>query len=83
MSYFFQREYQLGQPIGVDMKLKVQTDREYFDLQSLFQEITQHEPLTFVTLPLPLKSCRYHHVSLFYSPTSSQTKEATFVFSMG
>ena len=65
------------------MNLKVETDREYYDLPSLMEEVSVHKPLTFLSLPLPLKSCKYHNVKLNYNPASSQTKEATFVFSLG
>merc|ERR1712025_1275502 len=38
---------------------------------------------TWFQLPIPLKSVKSHRVSLYYSPSSSQTKEASFVFTVG
>merc|ERR1719436_318755 len=79
----YQRQYQVGKPLGVDLKLKVESEHQFSDLASIISGLTQHQPLTALSLPLPLQSCRYHQVSLHYSPSRSQTKEASVIFSLG
>lgn len=78
-----QRQYQVGRPLGVDLKLKVESEHQFSDLASIVNSLAQHRPLTALSLPLPLQSCRYHQVSLHYRPARSQTKEASFIFSLG
>merc|ERR1712111_227500 len=39
--------------------------------------------LTLLSLPLPFSSVRSYRVSLYYRPSLSQTKEVSFVFSLG
>ena len=82
---FIQTEYQLGKRLGVDLKLKVDTDRKNPHLGSYLQDLYDHTPLSLLSLGLPLNtwSCRAQTISLYYSPSSSQTKEASFVFSLG
>merc|ERR1719420_2066964 len=82
-SQYTQKEYQLGRQIGVDLKAKIQSDRPNVDLASIVEELSQHKSLTWFQLPIPLKSVKSHRVSLYYSPSSSQTKEASFVFTVG
>merc|ERR1719436_1842589 len=79
----YQRQYQVGKPLGVELKLKVESEHQFSDLASIISGLTQHQPLTALSLPLPLQSCRYHQVSLHYSPSRSQTKEASVIFSLG
>ena len=73
----------MGRPLGVELKLKVSSEHQFSDLASVISSLAQHRPLTVLSLPLPLQSCRYHHVSLHYSPARSQTKEASLIFSLG
>ena len=82
-KYFFQKEYQLGKLFGINLKAKIDSNLKNFDFFSLLQYVMQHKPLTLMTLPLPLNSCKYQSLSLFYSPSSSETKQATFVFTLG
>merc|ERR550519_192681 len=79
----YQRQYVVGRPLGVDLKLKVESEHQFSDLASIISGLTQHQPLTALSLPLPLQSCKYHQVSLHYSPSRSQTKEASVIFSLG
>ena len=67
----------------MELKLKVDSEHQFSDLASVISGLAQHRPLTALSLPLPLQSCRYHKVSLHYSPSRSQTKEASVIFSMG
>jgi len=82
-SQYTQKEYQLGRQIGVDLKAKIQSDRPNVDFASIVEELSEHKSLTWFQLPIPLKSVKSHRVSLYYSPSSSQTKEASFVFTVG
>jgi len=77
------KEYLIGQQIGIDLTAKVESDRKAFDFALLFNEVMRHKPLTLLSLPLPFSSCRSYRVSLYYRPSSSQTKEVAFVFSLG
>ena len=83
LAICFQKEFQLGKPFGIDLKAKIDSNTKNFDFFSILQYVMQHKPLTLMTLPLPLNSCKYHNISLFYSPSSSETKQATFVFTLG
>ena len=76
-------EVQLGEKIGVDLKLKMQSEHQFTDLANFIHELSQHKPLTLLSLPLPLKTVKSHSVSLVYNPSTSTTKEAFLVFSFG
>ena len=79
----YQRQYEVGKPLGLDLKLKVDSEHEFADLASILSWLGQHQTLTGLSLPLPLQSCRHHQVSLHYSPARSQTQEASLIFSLG
>merc|ERR1719228_2437673 len=77
------KEYQLGQALGLNLKLKIETEQPHVDLAEFVQGLLQHKPLTLLTLPLPLKTVRDHSVSLIYNPRDSYTKDASLSFSFG
>merc|ERR1719292_91879 len=77
------KEYQLGQALGLNLKLKIETEQPHVDLAEFVQGLLQHKPLTLLTLPLPLKTVRDHSVSLIYNPRESYTKDASLSFSFG
>ena len=78
-----ERELDLGRPFGLSLKMKVDTEHEYFDVAQFLAELMEHEPLTLLSLPLPLKTVRDHSFSLIYDPKLSTTKEASIVLSYG
>merc|ERR1719228_64066 len=77
------KEYNLGQALGLNLKLKIETEQPHADLAEFVQGLLQHKPLTLLTLPLPLKTVKDHSVSLIYNPRGSNTKDASFAFSFG
>eukprot|EP00092_Neocalanus_flemingeri_P009183 GFUD01009884.1.p1 GENE.GFUD01009884.1~~GFUD01009884.1.p1 ORF type:complete len:1721 (+),score=446.76 GFUD01009884.1:69-5231(+) len=76
-------QVQLGEKIGVDLKLKMESEHKFTDIASFIQDLSHHQPLTLLSLPLPLKSIKSHTISLIYNPSTSITKEASFLFSVG
>merc|ERR1719318_499454 len=76
-------EVQLGEKIGIDLKLKMESEHKFTDLASFVHVLSHHHPLTLLSLPLPLMTARSHSVSLIYNPSTSVTKEASFVMSVG
>ena len=76
-------EVQLGEKLGVDLKLRMESEHKFIDLASFLQVLSHHHPLTLLSLPLPLNTVASHSVSLIYNPVTSVTKEASFVMSLG
>ena len=76
-------EVQLGEKIGIDLKLKMESEHKFTDLASFVRVLSHHHPLTLLSLPLPLMTVRSHSVTLIYNPSTSVTKEASFVMSVG
>ena len=76
-------EVQLGEKIGIDLKFRLESEHEFTDLANFLHVLSHHHPLTLLSLPLPLMTVRSHSVSLIYNPTTSATKEASFVMSVG
>ena len=76
-------EVQLGEKIGIDLKLKLESEHKFTDLANFLHVFSHHHPLTLLSLPLPLMTVRSHSVSLIYNPSTSATKEASFVMSVG
>merc|ERR550519_2241676 len=77
------KEFPLGQALGLDLKLKIETEQPHVDLAEFVQGLLQHRPLTLLTLPLPLRTVRDHAVSLILNPRDSNTKAASLAFSFG
>merc|ERR1712215_543658 len=77
------KEYPLGRPLGLDLRLKVETEQPTFDIAEVIQSLYQHRPLTLLTLPLPLKTVKDHSVSVIFNPRDSNTKDASLSFSFG
>jgi len=77
------KELQLGEKLGVDLKLRIESEHKFVDLANFFLELRQHQLLTLINLPLPFRTARAHSVSLIYNPMTSIAKEATFVFGLG
>ena len=78
-------EIQLGEKLGVDLKLKMESEHKFTDLASFIQELSHHQPLTLLSFPppSPLRTVKSHSVSLIYNPSTSTSKEASFAFSVG
>merc|ERR1719147_207137 len=77
------KEYPLGRPLGLNLRLKIETENPTYDLAEFIEGLYQHKPLTLLTLPLPLKTVRDHSVSVIYNPRDSNTKDASLSFSFG
>ena len=76
-------EVQLGENIGVDLKFKMVSEHKFTDLANLLRMMSHHYQLPLLSLPLPLMTVRSHSISLIYNPTTSATKEPSFVVSVG
>merc|ERR1712179_638207 len=68
-------ELQLGEKLGLDLKLKMESEHKFTDLASLIH--------TLLALPLPPMTVASHSISLIYNPTTSLTKHTSFVMSFG
>merc|ERR1711887_6829 len=76
-------ELQLGEKLGVDLKLKMESEHKFTDLANLIHTLSHHHPLTLLALPLPPMTVASHSISLIYNPTTSLTKHTSFVMSFG
>jgi len=76
-------ELQLGEHVGLDLKLQIESEHKFVDLASFLEQLSHHHPLTLLTLPLPPMTVASHSISLIYNPTTSLTKQASFVMSFG
>merc|ERR1711970_120533 len=76
-------ELQLGEKLGLDLKLKMESEHKFIDLASLIHTLSHHHPLTLLALPLPPMTVASHSMSLIYNPTTSLTKHTSFVMSFG
>merc|ERR1712179_507210 len=76
-------ELQLGEKLGLDLKLKMESEHKFTDLASLIHTLSHHPPLTLLALPLPPMTVASHSISLIYNPTTSLTKHTSFVMSFG
>merc|ERR1711970_263493 len=76
-------ELQLGKKLGVDLKLKMESEHKFTDLANLIHTLSHHHTLTLLPLPLPPMTVASHSMSLIYNPTTSLTKHTSFVMSFG
>jgi len=77
------KEVPLGEALGLDLRLKVETEQAFADVAELLHQMSQHSPLTLLTLPFPLKTVKDHSMRLMYNPRNSNTKDISLVLSAG
>merc|ERR1719394_1012069 len=77
------KEVPLGEALGLDLRLKVETEQAFADVAELLHQMSQHRPLTLLTLPFPLKTVKDHSMRLMYNPRNSNTKDISLVLSAG
>jgi hypothetical protein len=65
----------LGRNVGIDAKLKVQADYKRLDFTFAWSKLSQHTPLSFLSLMYAPISARSASVEILYNPASSETKE--------
>merc|ERR1719153_995693 len=63
--------------------LKVETEQPFADVAELLHQMSQHSPLTLLTLPFPLRTVKDHSMKLMYNPRNSNTKDISLVLSAG
>ena len=76
-------ELQLGEKLGMDLKLKMESEHKFTDLANLIHTLSHHHPLTLLALPLPPMTVASHSMSFIYNPSASLTKQTSFVLSFG
>merc|ERR1719312_2127547 len=76
-------ELPLGEKLGMDLKLKMESEHKFTDLANLVHTLSHHHPLTLLALPLPPMTVASHSMSLIYNPSASLTKQTSFVLSFG
>merc|ERR1712240_833805 len=77
------KEVPLGEALGLDLRLKVETEQAFADVAELLHQMSQHRPRTLLTLPCPLKTVKDHSMRLMYNPRNSNTKDISLVLSAG
>jgi len=77
------KEIPLGRPLGLALRLKVETEQPRYDLATFIEALSQNTGYGLFNLPIPLRSVKDHEVSLIYSPRESTTKAASVSFSLG
>jgi len=78
-----ERQYPLGKPFGLNLRLNVETEHPYSSIFGFVRNLVKINPLNLFTLSLPIQSAKAHSVSLVYNPKISQTKDMSLVFSIG
>merc|ERR1712121_527010 len=77
------KEVPLGEALGLDLRLQVETEQAFAGVAELLHQMSQHRPLTLLTLPFPLKTVKDHSMRLMYNPRNSNTKDISLVLSAG
>ena len=72
------KEFNIGRPLGLALRLKIDSEHPA-DMAEILENLREQNPLTLLSLPLPLKSVRDHTLSLIYSPKQSSTKDVSIV----
>jgi len=77
------KEIPLGEPLGLALRLKVETEQPFADIAEILRQLSHHSPLTLLTLPFPLQTVKDHSIQLMYNPTNSNTKDISLLLSAG
>merc|ERR1712002_113550 len=77
------KEIPLGEPLGLALRLKVETEQPFADIAEILYQLSQHRPLTLLALPFPLNTVKDHSIKLMYNPSNSNTKDISILLSAG
>ena len=77
------KEFNIGRHLGLSLMLDVETQQPFADFAEFLHGLKQHNFLTLLALPLPLKTVREHTMRIVYNPSESVTKAASFAVGYG
>merc|ERR1719309_937722 len=78
------KEVTVGKPLGLDIKLKMETEELPIDTYNMWELLKINTPLIFGgLLPLPLTTIKRTNLQLLHNPTTSEVKELDLHLTVG
>ena len=79
----FQLEVNLGEMVGISMRLKAESDDNFVDVASFVEKLRQNDVASFIDVGFLPQSIRFMSTEVVLDPVASDSKELKVSVSLG